>query len=180
MQNFTWWKGPALKGQFQNKKYITYTFIHTPAYLILWLIFILFDPILCFGSFLGLEFLFLFLFFGEREKKMAEKSLIYSFVARGKEILAEYTEFTGNFTSVAAQCLEKLPSTNNSFNYNCDGHTFNYLVENGFSEFLFYFLMQFMGCSIICLWLLALYFHILFWIVHYSIKSISTWTYLCN
>ncbi|KAM7485472.1 hypothetical protein LguiA_001481 [Lonicera macranthoides] len=64
---------------------------------------------------------------------MAEKNLIYSFVARGKEILAEYTEFTGNFTTVAAQCLEKLPSTNNSFNYNCDGHTFNYLVENGFT-----------------------------------------------
>ncbi|KAG4924873.1 hypothetical protein AAZX31_18G156500 [Glycine max] len=64
---------------------------------------------------------------------MGQQSLIYSFVARGTVILAEYTEFTGNFTSVAAQCLQKLPSSNNKFTYNCDGHTFNYLVDNGFT-----------------------------------------------
>jgi vesicle-associated membrane protein 72 len=29
----------------------------------------------------------------------------------------------------------KLPASNNKFTYNCDGHTFNYLVEDGFSEF---------------------------------------------
>ena len=68
--------------------------------------------------------------------KMGQQNLIYSFVARGTVILAEYTEFKGNFTSVAAQCLQKLPSSNNKFTYNCDGHTFNYLVENGFSESL--------------------------------------------
>lgn len=65
---------------------------------------------------------------------MGQQSLIYSFVARGTVILAEYTEFTGNFTSIASQCLQKLPASNNKFTYNCDGHTFNYLVENGFSE----------------------------------------------
>ncbi|KAL0392596.1 UNVERIFIED_CONTAM: putative vesicle-associated membrane protein [Sesamum radiatum] len=64
---------------------------------------------------------------------MGQQSLIYSFVARGTVILADYTEFTGNFTSVAAQCLQKLPASNNKFTYNCDGHTFNYLVENGFN-----------------------------------------------
>ncbi|CAH2056446.1 unnamed protein product [Thlaspi arvense] len=64
---------------------------------------------------------------------MGQQSLIYSFVARGTLILAEYTEFTGNFTSIASQCLQKLPSTNNKFTYNCDGHTFNYLVEDGFT-----------------------------------------------
>lgn len=48
-------------------------------------------------------------------------------------VLAEYTEFTGNFTTIASQCLQKLPSSNNRFTYNCDGHTFNYLVENGFT-----------------------------------------------
>ncbi|KAK6255153.1 hypothetical protein SCA6_016458 [Theobroma cacao] len=64
---------------------------------------------------------------------MGQQSLIYSFVARGTMILAEYTEFTGNFTSIAAQCLQKLPASNNKFTYNCDGHTFNYLVENGFT-----------------------------------------------
>ncbi|KAK9930810.1 hypothetical protein M0R45_018119 [Rubus argutus] len=64
---------------------------------------------------------------------MGQQSLIYSFVARGSVILAEYTEFTGNFTSIASQCLQKLPASNNKFTYNCDGHTFNYLVENGFT-----------------------------------------------
>ncbi|XVF65104.1 hypothetical protein PTKIN_Ptkin09bG0219900 [Pterospermum kingtungense] len=64
---------------------------------------------------------------------MGQQSLIYSFVARGTVILAEYTEFTGNFTGIAAQCLQKLPASNNKFTYNCDGHTFNYLVENGFT-----------------------------------------------
>ncbi|BBG92323.1 vesicle-associated membrane protein 726, partial [Prunus dulcis] len=63
---------------------------------------------------------------------MGQQSLIYSFVARGSVILAEYTEFTGNFTSIASQCLQKLPSSNNKFTYNCDGHTFNYLVENAY------------------------------------------------
>ncbi|KAI8537926.1 hypothetical protein RHMOL_Rhmol09G0062100 [Rhododendron molle] len=64
---------------------------------------------------------------------MGQQSLIYSFVARGTVVLAEYTEFTGNFTGIASQCLQKLPATNNKFTYNCDGHTFNYLVENGFT-----------------------------------------------
>ncbi|KAM7527386.1 hypothetical protein LguiB_030796 [Lonicera macranthoides] len=64
---------------------------------------------------------------------MGQQSLIYSFVARGTVILAEFTEFTGNFTSIASQCLQKLPATNNKFTYNCDGHTFNYLVEDGFT-----------------------------------------------
>ncbi|XP_010469563.1 PREDICTED: vesicle-associated membrane protein 725-like [Camelina sativa] len=64
---------------------------------------------------------------------MGQQNLIYSFVARGTVILVEYTEFKGNFTSVAAQCLQKLPSSNNKFTYNCDGHTSNYLVVNGFT-----------------------------------------------
>ncbi|GAB4830364.1 hypothetical protein Ancab_020002 [Ancistrocladus abbreviatus] len=64
---------------------------------------------------------------------MGQQSLIYSFVARGTVILVDYTEFTGNFTSIAAQCLQKLPTSNNKFTYNCDGHTFNYLVENGYT-----------------------------------------------
>ncbi|GAB4841305.1 hypothetical protein Ancab_022031 [Ancistrocladus abbreviatus] len=63
---------------------------------------------------------------------MGQQSLIYSFVARGTVILAEYTEFSGNFTTIASQCLQKLPSSNNKFTYTCDGHTFNYLVDNGF------------------------------------------------
>lgn len=88
---------------------------------------------------------------------MGQQSLIYSFVARGTVILAEYTEFTGNFTSVAAQCLQKLPSSNNKFTYNCDGHTFNYLVDNGFSKLLSLFLSVLLF-SLICIrYLILLY-----------------------
>ncbi|KAL5140706.1 putative vesicle-associated membrane protein 726 [Glycine soja] len=65
---------------------------------------------------------------------MGQKSLIYAFVSRGTVILAEYTEFSGNFNSIAFQCLQKLPATNNKFTYNCDAHTFNYLVDNGYNE----------------------------------------------
>ncbi|KAL5178349.1 putative vesicle-associated membrane protein 726 [Glycine soja] len=88
---------------------------------------------------------------------MGQQSLIYSFVARGTVILAEYTEFTGNFTGVAAQCLQKLPSSNNKFTYNCDGHTFNYLVDNGFSKLLSLFLSVLLF-SLICIrYLILLY-----------------------
>lgn len=65
---------------------------------------------------------------------MGQKSLIYAFVSRGPVVLSEFTEFTGNFNSIALQCLQKLPTTNKKFTYNCDAHTFNYLVDNGFSQ----------------------------------------------
>ncbi|KAL8160124.1 hypothetical protein V2J09_001661 [Rumex salicifolius] len=64
---------------------------------------------------------------------MGQQNLIYSFVSRGTVVLAEYTEFTGNFTSIASQCLQKIPASNNKFTYNCDGHTFNFLVADGFT-----------------------------------------------
>jgi vesicle-associated membrane protein 72 len=41
--------------------------------------------------------------------------------------------FHGDFTTIAAQWLQKLPASN-KFTYNCDGHTFSYLIEKGFSE----------------------------------------------
>ncbi|KAK1322845.1 hypothetical protein QJS10_CPA02g00996 [Acorus calamus] len=63
---------------------------------------------------------------------MNKQSLIYSFVARGTVVLAEHTSFSGNFTTIAIQCLQKLPSNSNKFTYSCDGHTFNFLVDNGF------------------------------------------------
>ncbi|XP_062175325.1 vesicle-associated membrane protein 724 [Alnus glutinosa] len=64
---------------------------------------------------------------------MSQESFIYSFVARGTVVLAEYTEFTGNFPAIAAQCLQRLPSSNKKFIYTCDGHTFNFLVEDGYA-----------------------------------------------
>ncbi|CAA0817491.1 vesicle-associated membrane protein 724 [Striga hermonthica] len=62
-----------------------------------------------------------------------QESFIYSFVARGTMVLAEYTEFTGNFPAIAAQCLQRLPSSNNKFTYKCDNHIFNFLVEDGYA-----------------------------------------------
>ncbi|KAL0924714.1 hypothetical protein M5K25_005566 [Dendrobium thyrsiflorum] len=64
---------------------------------------------------------------------MGQQLLIYSFVARGTVILAEYTEFTGNFTSIALQCLQKLPGSNNKFTHKCDNRTFNYLADDGYT-----------------------------------------------
>lgn len=59
--------------------------------------------------------------------------LIYSFVARGHSVLAEFTKYQGNFSTVAIECLQKAPLENNRFTYTCDGHTFNFLTENGFT-----------------------------------------------
>ncbi|MQL73023.1 hypothetical protein Taro_005376 [Colocasia esculenta] len=63
---------------------------------------------------------------------MSKQPLIYSFAAKGTVVLAEHTSFSGNFSTVAVQCLQKLPSSSNEFTYTCDGHTFNFLVESGF------------------------------------------------
>ncbi|XP_031496508.1 vesicle-associated membrane protein 724-like [Nymphaea colorata] len=64
---------------------------------------------------------------------MVQESFIFSFVARGTMILAEYTEFTGNFPAIASQCLQKIPSSNSKFTFNCDHHTFNFIVEDGYA-----------------------------------------------
>ena len=60
--------------------------------------------------------------------------LIYTFVARGTVVLAEYTSFKGNFNSIAMQCLEKMPQENNKFTFPHGAHTLNYLLENGYGE----------------------------------------------
>ncbi|KAF8731756.1 hypothetical protein HU200_015690 [Digitaria exilis] len=68
--------------------------------------------------------------------------LIYAFVARGTAVLAEYTEFTGNFPAIAAQCLQRLPAGSGTgggggaparFSYACDRHTFNFLLHRGYA-----------------------------------------------
>ena len=62
-------------------------------------------------------------------------SIIYSFVAQKNVVLVDYTTFSGNFSTVAIQCLQKCPETNSRFTYSCDHHTFNFLIEAGFSKF---------------------------------------------
>lgn len=59
--------------------------------------------------------------------------LIYAFVARGTTVLCDYTAFSGNFSTVAVQCLQKLPSKDSRFTYSCDRHTFNYMSSGGFT-----------------------------------------------
>lgn len=66
------------------------------------------------------------------DKHQEEGWFIYSFVARGTLVLAEFTEFTGNFPAIAAQCLQRLPSSNNRYTYACDHHTFNFLLHDGY------------------------------------------------
>ncbi|KAJ4969751.1 hypothetical protein NE237_002850 [Protea cynaroides] len=34
--------------------------------------------------------------------------------------------------TIAIQCLQKLPLNSNKHTYSCDGHTFNFLIDNGF------------------------------------------------
>ncbi|XP_030517854.2 vesicle-associated membrane protein 724-like [Rhodamnia argentea] len=62
-----------------------------------------------------------------------EGSLIYSFVARGTVVLAEYTQFAGNFPDIATECLQRLPSGSSRFTYTCNRHTFNFLVADGYA-----------------------------------------------
>lgn len=72
---------------------------------------------------------------------MNPKGLIYSFVARGTVVLAEHTPYSGNFSTIAVQCLQKLPSNSSKYTYSCDGHTFNFLLDSGFgihSSYIFY------------------------------------------
>ncbi|KAJ6428758.1 hypothetical protein OIU84_020427, partial [Salix udensis] len=40
----------------------------------------------------------------------SQRGLIYSFVAKGNVVLAEHTSYSGNFSTIAVQCLQKLPS----------------------------------------------------------------------
>ncbi|CAL5343144.1 unnamed protein product [Camellia sinensis] len=63
---------------------------------------------------------------------MSQKGLIYSFVAKGNVVLAEHTSFSGNFSTIAVQCLQKLPSNSSKYTYSCDGYTFNFLIDNRF------------------------------------------------
>jgi hypothetical protein len=54
--------------------------------------------------------------------------LIYSFVARGTTVLADYTAYTGNFSVIAIQALEKgSQGSNAKFTYSCDGHSTYYM-----------------------------------------------------
>ncbi|KAJ0657545.1 putative Longin domain-containing protein [Helianthus annuus] len=76
---------------------------------------------------------------------MSKKGLIYSFVAKGTVVLAEHTAYSGNVSTVAVQCLQKLPSASTKYTYSCDGYTFNFLLDTGFGISFFAILMSSYG-----------------------------------
>ncbi|XP_048501760.1 vesicle-associated membrane protein 724 [Beta vulgaris subsp. vulgaris] len=64
---------------------------------------------------------------------MGQDWILYSFVARGTDILAEHMIQPSNLTSIAAQWLNNLPpDPHKKFTTKYDGHTFNFLVEDGY------------------------------------------------
>ncbi|KAG0225001.1 hypothetical protein BGW41_004842 [Actinomortierella wolfii] len=58
-------------------------------------------------------------------------SIIYALVARGSIILAEYTNSSGNFTTVTEAILEKIPPNNSKLTYVYDRYLFHYICEDG-------------------------------------------------
>ncbi|KAM0000256.1 putative Longin domain, v-SNARE, coiled-coil domain-containing protein [Helianthus debilis subsp. tardiflorus] len=63
---------------------------------------------------------------------MNQNGLIYSFVAKGTVVLAEHASYSGNVSTIAVQCLQKLPTNSSKYTYSCDGYTFNFLLDLGF------------------------------------------------
>ena len=61
--------------------------------------------------------------------------ILYSLVARGTAVLAEYSAAAGNANSVARRILENLPTTGESeetrVSYSQDGHLFHVSVSRG-------------------------------------------------
>ncbi|XP_051128119.1 vesicle-associated membrane protein 724-like [Andrographis paniculata] len=70
----------------------------------------------------------------KEQHNMAQETFLYSSVSRGTAVLAEHVELSGdgNLPAIAAQCLQRLPLTNNKFTYNYHRHSFNFLVEDGY------------------------------------------------
>lgn len=63
-----------------------------------------------------------------------EEKVIYALVARGGDVLAEYTDRTGNFEQVTRQLLNKIPAGENkimSYVYPKEKYVFHYMVEDG-------------------------------------------------
>lgn len=57
--------------------------------------------------------------------------IIYSLVARGTCVLAEFTMTSGNFPTVTRRILERIPSDATRMSYVYDDHVFHYLLQDG-------------------------------------------------
>eukprot|EP00037_Helgoeca_nana_P038233 m.19492 g.19492 ORF g.19492 m.19492 type:complete len:218 (-) comp9972_c0_seq1:180-833(-) len=58
-------------------------------------------------------------------------SLIYALIARGNTILAEFTDSSGNFTTVTQNILDKIPDKDAKCTYVYDRFLFHYVRERG-------------------------------------------------
>lgn len=57
--------------------------------------------------------------------------LIYSLISRGKTVLAEYTDSSGNFPTVTRVLLAKIPLEDGRMSYVYNKYIFHYLVQDG-------------------------------------------------
>lgn len=57
--------------------------------------------------------------------------IVYALVARGKVVLAEYTNTSGNFPTVTRVLLAKIPPQSTRQSYIYDSHVFHYVVSGG-------------------------------------------------
>eukprot|EP00040_Diaphanoeca_grandis_P033850 m.208287 g.208287 ORF g.208287 m.208287 type:complete len:217 (-) comp33002_c14_seq3:92-742(-) len=58
-------------------------------------------------------------------------SLVYALVARGSTILAEYTDSSGNFTTVTQNILDRIPDSDAKCTYVYDRYLFHFVRERG-------------------------------------------------
>lgn len=61
----------------------------------------------------------------------AQQRLLYSLVARGQTVLAEYSFVTGNANVIAIRILEKLPQEDTRVSYTQERHMFHVVVHGG-------------------------------------------------
>ena len=58
-------------------------------------------------------------------------TILYALVSRGKTVLAEYTDASGNFQTITRVLLGKIPENEDGkMSYVYDQHVFHYIVEN--------------------------------------------------
>ena len=58
-------------------------------------------------------------------------TILYALVSRGKTVLAEYTDASGNFQTITRVLLGKIPENEDGkMSYVYDHHVFHYIVEN--------------------------------------------------
>jgi vesicle-associated membrane protein 7 len=57
--------------------------------------------------------------------------ILYALVARGKVVLAEHTNASGNFPTITRVLLSKITDAAGKMSYVYDQHVFHYIVENG-------------------------------------------------